>query len=202
MLHAPWYLAWHQPQPVVLLVWQFQKGHTFRCVSYCCYWTVALVQMLQFRTLEIGRRLTVKIETQRLPEDRFSNLAPFSSIGPTSDGRIKPDVVAPGVTVSAGKSSKPDECTRSVLHGTSMATPLVGGGAAIVRQYFLEGWYPTGTSNTQNSVCILSKCCQVLFFVYSAGAECMASRHGCVVQARQMRWTSLHLAAHWWKRSS
>ena len=108
--------------------------------------------MLQFRTLEIGRRLTVKIETQRLPEDRFSNLAPFSSIGPTSDGRIKPDVVAPGVTVSAGKSSKPDECTQSVLHGTSMATPLVGGGAAIVRQYFLEGWYPTGTSNTQLEV--------------------------------------------------
>mmetsp|Transcript_31546 Transcript_31546/g.89554 ORF Transcript_31546/g.89554 Transcript_31546/m.89554 type:complete len:1752 (-) Transcript_31546:144-5399(-) len=104
-----------------------------------------------FRALEAGRQLLIRIGPQRLPEDRFSNLAPFSSIGPTSDGRIKPDVVAPGVTVSAGIAKRPDECVRSVLHGTSMATPLVGGGAAIVRQYFLEGWYPTGSVNENNA---------------------------------------------------
>lgn len=32
---------------------------------------------------------------------RFESLAYFSSIGPTSDGRLKPDIIAPGTTVSA-----------------------------------------------------------------------------------------------------
>lgn len=32
-----------------------------------------------------------------------------------------------------------------------MATPLVGGGAAIVRQYFMEGRYPTGTADRNHS---------------------------------------------------
>lgn len=31
-----------------------------------------------------------------------------------------------------------------VDQGTSMATPLVAGGAVLVRQYFKEGWYPSG----------------------------------------------------------
>jgi len=35
-------------------------------------------------------------------------------------------------------------CSVSVLQGTSMAAPGVGGAAAIVRQYFMEGYYPTG----------------------------------------------------------
>ncbi len=36
-----------------------------------------------------------------LPTDRFESLAYFTSIGPTLDGRIKPDIVAPGTTISA-----------------------------------------------------------------------------------------------------
>ena len=32
---------------------------------------------------------------------RFDSLAYFSSIGPTADGRLKPDITAPGTTVSA-----------------------------------------------------------------------------------------------------
>jgi Subtilase family len=45
-----------------------------------------------------------------LPRERFESLAYFTSIGPTPDGRIKPDIVAPGTTISA------HQCVRSAYH--------------------------------------------------------------------------------------
>lgn len=38
------------------------------------------------------------------------------------------------------------------LQGTSMATPVVAGTAAIVRQYFEEGYYPSGIKNENESM--------------------------------------------------
>jgi serine protease AprX len=56
-------------------------------------------------------------------------LAPFSSRGPTADGRLKPDVVGPGVTVEAAQSGS---VSGYVEHsGTSMATPYVAGVVAL-----------------------------------------------------------------------
>ena len=31
------------------------------------------------------------------------------------------------------------------MAGTSMATPVTSGSAALVRDYFMQGFYPTGT---------------------------------------------------------
>eukprot|EP00884_Botryococcus_braunii_P009855 jgi/Botrbrau1/18871/Bobra.177_2s0031.1 len=36
--------------------------------------------------------------------------------------------------------------------GTSMATPLVAGSLALIRQYFIEGWYPAGSPNVTNTI--------------------------------------------------
>eukprot|EP01127_Copromyxa_protea_P021256 TRINITY_DN7263_c0_g1_i2.p1 TRINITY_DN7263_c0_g1~~TRINITY_DN7263_c0_g1_i2.p1 ORF type:complete len:673 (+),score=129.05 TRINITY_DN7263_c0_g1_i2:3-2021(+) len=61
----------------------------------------------------------------------------FSSVGPTSDGRIKPDVVAPGerVPVASSEFVPNDERTWYTRNsGTSFATPLIAGVAALVIQ--------------------------------------------------------------------
>ncbi|MEM4161079.1 MAG: S8 family serine peptidase, partial [Thermoplasmata archaeon] len=82
-----------------------------------------------------------------------SSLASFSSRGPTADGRLKPTVCAPGVSIYSVSSDGQKNTNNSgyaSMSGTSMATPTTAGGAALVRQYYTEGWYPTGTKIPAN----------------------------------------------------
>ncbi len=56
--------------------------------------------------------------------------ASFSSVGPSADGRIKPDVAARGVSTVA---ASPGDSTSFVqVSGTSLSCPLVAGAAALV----------------------------------------------------------------------
>jgi endonuclease G len=54
----------------------------------------------------------------------------FSSFGPTRDGRRKPDVSAPGVSVIAARGGTFDDAVQ--MSGTSMAAPHVTGAIALV----------------------------------------------------------------------
>ncbi len=56
-------------------------------------------------------------------------LAYFSSTGPTNDGRIKPDVVAPGMQIYC---ARPGTNTYTTQQGTSLSAPLAAGSAALV----------------------------------------------------------------------
>jgi len=79
-------------------------------------------------------------------------LASFSSRGPTSDGRIKPDVVAPGYFISSA-NAEPGEsqsCSTLAMAGTSMATPITSGNALLIRQYFEEGYHIVGEKKIEN----------------------------------------------------
>nr|WP_238480674.1 S8 family serine peptidase [Desulforadius tongensis] len=70
--------------------------------------------------------------------DNPYQVASFSNRG-TTDGRIKPDLVAPGTWIlSASRDKNSGKGGYSYLSGTSMSTALATGAAALVRQYFTD----------------------------------------------------------------
>ena len=71
-------------------------------------------------------------------DDRVPQIASFSSRGPTADGRIKPDVVAPGIGVATADLRGGGYRLRG---GTSFAAPLVSGVCALLLQIHPE-WGP------------------------------------------------------------
>ena len=68
--------------------------------------------------------------------DREGNHSYFSSVGPTADGRSKPDVVAPGTCVVV----KGNEL--SMANGTSFAAPLVAGYLACMLEWKGKNNFP------------------------------------------------------------
>jgi len=81
-----------------------------------------------------------------LPSNNANGMAAFSSRGPTDDGRIKPELVAPGTNIISVRSRQPQAGTGWGVYnehylymgGTSMATPLTAGMMAVVRQFWTD----------------------------------------------------------------
>jgi subtilisin family serine protease len=82
----------------------------------------------------------------------------FSGRGPTYDFRIKPELVTAGeFVVSARSNGEPNvencaSCPDALhaLFGTSMSTGIASGAAALTRQYYTDGFYPTGAAVVRN----------------------------------------------------
>lgn len=82
-----------------------------------------------------------------LSEDE-RGMAMFSSRGPAADGRIKPEVVAPGTNIVSARNTHPKADPNAswgvyndsylFMGGTSMATPLVSGAMTVIRGYLQQ----------------------------------------------------------------
>lgn len=106
---------------------------------------------------------TTNLSTLRTPENAKSVLAVgatqdneginnhcYGGVGPTADGRRKPEVYAPGCGIQSAQWNT--ACNAYPLSGTSMACPAVAGAAALVRQYFIDGYYPTGLAGQNEPI--------------------------------------------------
>jgi subtilisin-like proprotein convertase family protein len=78
-----------------------------------------------------------------------NTMAAFSSRGPTTDARLKPDISAQGSgIVSADRNA----CGTRTSSGTSMATPTAAGLAALVRDYLARGFFPSGQRTPADAI--------------------------------------------------
>jgi hypothetical protein len=95
-----------------------------------------------------------------------ASLATFSVYGPTVDGRKKPMIVAPGNNLYSANGA--GTTGYQAMSGTSMSCPAAAGAAVLARQYFTEGWYPSGTKTPADA---FSPTAALLKSVLLAGAD-------------------------------
>ncbi len=99
---------------------------------------------------------TLQVGGTRGAAGRSDNVVAGGLVGPTLDGRVKPDVVGPAY-VTAGDFANfggpnTGSCVTSGQPGTSWASPTIAGAAALVRQYYTQGFYPTGIATASNAI--------------------------------------------------
>lgn len=87
-------------------------------------------------TLSGGAALAKNVLTVGALTADGSGVAPFSSRGPTADGRFKPEVLAAGTQVVS--TAPPPDHGYVVANGTSMAAPGVAATLAVLRQWVRE----------------------------------------------------------------
>jgi len=86
---------------------------------------------------------SISLRVKQVSSIRYPiGIAPFSSLGPTSQSLLKPEIFAPGAGIFSSNPCKSGPCCElSDLvprQGTSMAAPAIAGIAALVEQYLKE----------------------------------------------------------------
>ncbi|HEX8153444.1 MAG TPA: S8 family serine peptidase, partial [Thermoanaerobaculia bacterium] len=91
---------------------------------------------------------TLQVGGTRSPNRGDDVLYASTLIGPTRDGRIKPDLVAAAYVVAGDAKiiTGGRACSVTNQPGTSWSAPTVAGAAALVRQYYTDGFYPSGAA--------------------------------------------------------
>lgn len=91
--------------------------------------------------LTVGASVSPRLAFDPVALDTYAR-AQFSSRGPAGDGRIKPELLAPGTSIISARSrlvegNLPGLAMYNRMQGTSMAAAVTGGAASILRE-FLE----------------------------------------------------------------
>jgi hypothetical protein len=87
-----------------------------------------------------------------------NNVNGQSSTGPTADGRRKPTIVTPGFANTAMSTGNPwdndfgSPDIETSAQGGSFASQAAGAAVALIRDYFVKGYYPTGTAMPGNEL--------------------------------------------------
>jgi hypothetical protein len=90
--------------------------------------------------ITVGATLSYRVSNTGLGGN-INNVAGFSSRGPTADGRIKPEVVAPGQNVTSTApliGGLPIDSLHTLANGTSFSAPTVTGTAALISEWWSQ----------------------------------------------------------------
>lgn len=92
--------------------------------------------------LVVGASLSPRPSLDAAPPGTL-NAADFSSRGPAQDGRIKPELLAPGTSIVSARAEGIEGnmtgfSAYTRMQGTSMAAAVTGGAVAVVRQYLQQ----------------------------------------------------------------
>ena len=94
--------------------------------------------------ITVGNSENLRTEFGAANADNIDDLRNSSSRGPTADGRIKPDIVAPGSYITGGRAGNCLSVTscfdanHAWSTGTSHAAPQVAGAAALFTQFWKD----------------------------------------------------------------
>jgi hypothetical protein len=91
----------------------------------------------------------------------MEDLSIFTCNGPTIDNRLKPDLIVPGEGTGGGGMMTSDSdliwmnyenpSTYVEEMGTGEASSVAAGATVLIRQYFIDGYYPSGISDSANA---------------------------------------------------
>ena len=91
-------------------------------------------------TMDASSKNVIAVGSSESSGGNMDYIAWYSSQGPAYDGRIKPDIIAPGDSLMSTLSNGANgaSCGTEYKTGTSMAAPAAAGSALLVRQYFVD----------------------------------------------------------------